>query len=227
MKNITLTLILLFSASSLFAQDCSTFYPFTEGAKTTVTSYDKRERVTNSQEITIVNVQNSGGNLIATANAKLKDKDGELITDTSFDVKCVGDAIEIDIQSMMSPELFSQFEGMETDITGTNIVMPNNMQVGDNLPDAEMSMSVNMSGININMNVDIKNRKVIAKENVTTPAGTFDCFLIEYDTVMRMGMARTIKSKQWIAAGVGLVKQEDYNNGGRMMNRNVLTAFTR
>lgn len=225
MKILKLTLIVVLFQLSAFAQDCSTFYPFTQGTLSTVTSYDKRGNVSASQEISILEVGNSAGLTTATAQARLKDKRGELITETTFNVTCRGDGVEIDIQSMMSPDLFEQFRGMETDISGTNIVLPNTLSVGDELPDAEMIMKIDMGGVNMTMEVSMIDRKVVAEESLTTPAGTFDCYVIEYTTKTKMGMARTGKAKQWIAKGVGLVKQEDYNRNGRVLGRNLLTSF--
>lgn len=226
MKILKLTLIAVLLHLSVVAQDCSTFYPFTEGTVSTVTSYDKRGNVSASQEVTIMGVSTVNGLTTANVKARLKDKNGDLITESTFDVFCNGSELEIDFKSMMSPDLFDQFRGMETEISGTNIIMPNNLTVGDELPDAEMNMKVNMGGINMNMEVTVTNRKVIAQENLTTPAGTFDCYVIEYTTMTKMGMARTGQAKQWVAKGVGMVKQEDYNNRGRILGRNLLTSFS-
>lgn len=227
MRTLKITLVALLISTLNFAQNCDAFYPFTEGAVSTVTSYDKKGKVSGMQEVTITNVGIEGGNTTANATAILKDKKGKKLTETNFDVTCKDSGVEIDIRSMMSPELFDQFEGMDTDITGTNVVIPNNISVGDKLPDAEMQMKIDMSGITMNMNVLMIDREVIAQEKLTTPAGTFDCYVIEYTSKVKMGMARTSKAKQWIAKGVGLVKQEDYNKKGKITGRNLLTSFSK
>ena len=226
MKTLKITLLVLVISGSTFAQDCSTFYPFKEGAVSTVTSYDKKGNAIGSQATTITDVGTINGYKTASAMAILKDKNGDTLTETNFNVTCKNEGIEIDITSMMSPELFEQFKGMETDITGTNIVLPNNLAVGDALPDAEMLMKIDMSGITMNMTVAMTDRKVISQESLTTPAGTFDCYVIEYASKVKMGMAKTGKAKQWIAKGVGLVKHEDYTKKGKITGSSLLTAFS-
>lgn len=225
MRTLKIIVILLFVTATTLAQDCSTFYPFTKGTVATVTTYDKKGKIMATQETTITEVGNINGNTSATASAKLKDKKGELITETNYNVTCKNSGVEIDIASMMSPGLFDQFKGMETNITGTNVVLPNNLAVGDALPDAEMQLNIDMSGIVMNMNVAMTDRKVIAQEPLTTPAGTYDCYVIEYTSRVKMGMAKTSTAKQWIAKGVGLVKQEEYNKKGKITSRSLLTAF--
>jgi hypothetical protein len=70
--------------------------------------------------------------------------------------------------------------------------------------------------MNGHMNIDITNRRVNAKESVTTPAGTWNCFKITYHTkmLMKMGIGIPMNSDitEWYAPGFGVVKSE--SNGG-------------
>ncbi|MFD2312589.1 hypothetical protein ACFSKX_19395, partial [Microbulbifer halophilus] len=108
-----------------------------------------------------------------------------------------------------------------------NVEFPNNLKVGQTLKDANLKMTLNMSGIKMNMTMDMLNRTVDAKESVTTTAGTFDCFVLSYDTEMKMGMKMNFKNKEWIAKGVGVVKSENYNKKGKLMGYSELTSFTK
>ena len=78
------------------------------------------------------------------------------------------------------------------------------------------------------MNIIITDREVVGKETLTTPAGTFECFVISQSNVSK-GMTGTIKrtSKQWIAAGVGVVKTEDYKKNGKLDGYSLLTSFSK
>ncbi|MFT5891771.1 MAG: hypothetical protein ACI9Y7_001878 [Dokdonia sp.] len=79
----------------------------------------------------------------------------------------------------------------------------------------------------MNISVMMIDRKVQNKESITTPAGTFECYVITYTSKMKMGIGRTGSSKQWVAEGVGLVKQEDYNKKGKLTGSNMLTSFSK
>ena len=222
-----MTIIAVFSITILFAQnDCSVFYPFEEGATAEITTYDKRGDIAAKVTYMVSEISQNGGNTTAEMNMDMRDTDGTLITQSTYDVLCNNEGIEIDFKSMFSPQMATQFNDIETEITGTNIVLPNDLTVGQTLPDADMQARINMSGINMNMSVKMQDRKVVGQESVSTPAGTFDCYVISYSNDIKMGINQRGSAKQWIAKGVGLVKQEDYNRRGKVTSSSLLTAFS-
>jgi hypothetical protein len=153
------------------------------------------------------------------------DKKGNGIGDISYDISCDGSGISIDFKSLGNMAMLKQFESMETKITGTNTTLPNSLSVGQELPDSNMNMEISMSGISMKVNTLIKDRKVIGKEKVTTPAGTYNCLILEQTTIADvMGKKISTTSKSWFAEGVGMVKQESYNKG-KLQNKSILTKF--
>jgi hypothetical protein len=200
---------------------CSTYYPFTEGTITEVTSYDKKGKVTAVIEYEVTAADSEK----ATIANKVVDKDGEMIAESTFDMTCSGDGIEIDVRSMYGADLMAQYENMETSITGTDVALPNVLNEGDELPDAVMYISVDMGGLKMGIDVMMLDRRVVGNETVTTPAGDFDCVVIEYNSKIKMGLERNSSAKQWLAKGVGLVQQEDYNKKGKITGSTVLTRF--
>lgn len=222
------TTVFLLTTSMLFSQDnCDTFYPFSEGAHFEYTTYDKKDKPVAFTENDILKVTSNSGTKTATLQSKLKDEKGKIIVDSQYNVVCSGDKVSIDYKSLLSPQVMEQFKDMDYDITGTNLEVPTTLSVGQSLPDANMTLKINMGGMNMNMNVTIEDRKVEGKETVTTPAGTFNCYIISYTTNVKMGMKQSGTSKQWIAEGVGMVKQEDYNKNGKITSSSMLTGFSK
>lgn len=228
MKNKIASFILfLCIAPWVIAQnDCSMYYPLTEGAKFQITSFDKKDRPTAIMDYKVVNVENTAAGKIGTINGIVVDEKGKKMAESEFQVVCKGNKLSVDYTSLLSPQMMDQFSEMEYEISGTNLDWPNDLLIGGTLPDANMTMKIGMSGVNMNMSIDIINRKVLGKENITTPAGTFDCFVITYDTEVNMGIRQKTSSKQWVCEGVGMVKQED-SQKGKIMNSSVLTAFSK
>lgn len=194
-----------------------------------ITAYGDNQKITAIIDYTVRDIGNKEGKETATMNAVVKDNKGKLIADSTYEMSCNGEQVSIDFQSMMNPQLIEQFKNMEMEITGTNLDLPNDLSVGQSLPDASMVIEISISGINMGISTQITNRKVIATESVTTPAGTFDCFVITYDNElnMSMGMNQSSSAKQWISEGVGMVKQEDSNNKGKIISSSLLTSFNR
>ncbi|XMO87377.1 hypothetical protein AAFN75_03660 [Algibacter sp. AS12] len=219
---ITILIGLFFISVSSYSQNaCKAYYPFEEGVTFEITNYSKKGK---KEGVVNYEVTNIVGNT-ATIKTIIYDAKGKEITTTSYDIMCDGNTVSIDFKSMINPDMLKQYKDMEMEVTGTNIELPNDLQIGQSLKDANMNMAINMGGINMNMSVNILNRKVDQKESITTPAGTFNCFALSYDNEMKMGMKMTFKIKEWIAEGVGVVKSESYNKNGKLMGYSELTSF--
>jgi len=214
------TIVISFFAS---AQDaCNAYYPFKEGVKFELTNYNKKEKKESSVKYHVSKID---GNT-ATIEAKVVDNKDKEITTTSYNVTCEGNTISIDFKSMINPDMLKQYKDMDIEFSGTNIELPNDLDVGKKLKDANMVMSINMGGMTMNMTMDIVNRTVETKESITTPAGTFSCFVISYESQVKMGIKTSFTIKEWIAEGVGVVKTESYNKKGKLMGYSELTSIS-
>ncbi|MDO1512128.1 hypothetical protein Q2T41_05605 [Maribacter confluentis] len=222
-----LFLVLLLSITTMIAQDnCSKFYPMTEGVAMEYTNYNKKGKVENVSSFKVVNVSNTGGTTNATMAINLKDNKGKDIYDTDYNLSCTGNMVTLDYESLLPTEMMQQYGDMDIEISGKDIEIPNDLSVGQNLNDANVTMKISMSGINMNMAVDMTNRKVEKKESVTTPAGTYECFVLYSENRSKMMMANQVyPSRVWLSEGVGMVKQETYKKNGDLMSSTMLTSF--
>jgi len=224
LKTLTSFVFILFTSFSLFAQNaCSKYYIFKEGVKFEMTTYNNKDKQTG---IVKYEVKNVTGNTAILKN-ELFDAKGKSVMSSEFGLICDDKGISIDFKSLMNNQVFEQFKemDMDLDISGTNIQIPNNLSPGQTLPDAELIMTMSMASVTIKMEIKITNRKVVGNETISTSAGTFDCILITSDRELKMGMNRTISSKQWLAEGVGMVKSEEYDKKGNLVSKSILTKF--
>lgn len=223
-----LTLVIGFNLAA--AQDgCSKYYPMEEGKSFQYTMYDKKGKTDGVTNYTISKVSTEGETTSATFDFKFTDKKGKELFNSNYEISCSGEGIKIDFESLFPAQMMQQYEdmGVEMDITGTDIQLPNDLSVGQILEDANLSISMNMSGIKMNISVDQTNRKVEKKESVTTSAGTFDCYVITETNISKtMGAAMEMNNKLWLAEGVGMVKQESYKKNGNLVTRMELTKLS-
>ena len=226
------TLILIYSlflvSSTALSQNCSKYYPMEEGTSFQYTMTNKKGKTEGITDYSITNVENTGGVTTATMNMKFTDEKGKEIFVSDYKLSCTGDVVKIDYNSLVPAQMMKQYTdmGMEMEISGTDIELPNNLSVGQGLDDANVAMSIKMPGMNMNIKVDQLNRIVEKKESVNTPAGTYECYVITQDNVSEtMGVKQTMQSKLWLAEGVGMVKQETYNKKGDLMSKSELTSF--
>jgi hypothetical protein len=199
-----------------------------EGTSFQYTMTNKKGKTEGITDYSITNVENTGGVTTASMNMKFTDEKGKEIFVSDYKLSCTGDVVKIDYNSLVPAQMMKQYTdmGMEMEISGTDIELPNNLSVGQGLDDANVAMSIKMPGMNMNIKVDQLNRIVEKKESVNTPAGTYECYVITQDNVSEtMGVKQTMQSKLWLAEGVGMVKQETYNKKGDLMSKSELTSF--
>ena len=230
MKRLSIAVFLSigFIQNGLSQPNCSKYYPMIDGASFEYTNYDKKGKTEGTASYQVIGVSTNADNTLATMAMKLDDKKGKEIYKTDYKFTCTGNMVSIDYKSLIPASMLEQYKGMEMDISGTDLELPNNLSIGQQLSDANVTMKLSMSGITINTTIDLVNRNVEKKENVTTPAGTFNCYVIYTDNkVKAMMVKQAFPSRVWFAEGVGMIKQESYNKNGKLMGSTVLTAYSK
>ena len=90
------------------------------------------------------------------------------------------------------------------------------------LPDYEFVFKLSF----VTMTVKGTERKISGKEKLTTPAGTFDCFIMEETVTSKAMMQKDVeKTVSWYAYGVGLVKENTYDKKGKLVSTTLLNSI--
>jgi hypothetical protein len=227
MKRIILNCVL---GSLLFAgvcaQDCPMYYPDIKGAQLEYKQYDKKGGLTGSSIQKIIDTKKAAGTSEVQIAAESFDAKGKSLGTTQLSARCEGGIYFIDMKNLMGQQSMDAYKDMEMKMEGGSLEMPSSMKAGDLLKNGDMKISFSSGGMTImNMNFSVTNRKVEAVENLTTPAGTFECFKISFDVATKMMVNVKTKGVEWYAKGVGLVKNETYSTDGKLMASNVLTSI--
>ena len=108
---------------------------------------------------------------------------------------------------------------MSGSVEGSAYALPKRLAVGRELPTGESD--TNVGGMKLHQNTTF--HKVVAHEEITVPAGTFDCYVVErqYEAEVS-GMKTKGVTKTWYARGIGTVKSENYYEDGSMQSGAVL-----
>ena len=231
MKKI-LTLLLITNVFLGYSQCENGFFPFREGVKIEMTSYDKKDKEQGKSINEVMLVDGS----TAQVNSEIYDKKGELISEGSFEVICEDNVIKMDFKNFVPEELINQYENMEVTVEGDYINIPADLEVGQDLKEGSGKMTMDMSGgSGLNMTNEIKltfkDRKVTARETIETPAGTFETFKVEQLMITEMemmGMSQTSETSSitWYAEEVGAVRTENYNKKGKLTGYSLLTDYS-
>lgn len=83
------------------------------------------------------------------------------------------------------------------------------------LPDASMKIKATIQGMELEMLLSVKERKMQGKETITVPAGTFECIkFVENQVISLMGQEQVTQVTYWYGKDTGLVKQSTFAMGG-------------
>lgn len=195
-----------------FAQDCDPYFPMDEGAMFELTSYKKKGKVTSVATHQVKEKRTMADGLEAEIETEVVDQKGKEVAKSTYTVKCEEGIFYIDMSTLMPAEQMEAYSDMEMTMEGDYLDFPPDLSVGQELADGELNIQINM-GIPLKMSIIVTDRKVEAKETITTEAGTFDCYKLTYNMQMKVGMRMEFEIVEWYAKGVGMVRSESYRKG--------------
>ncbi len=224
-KSVILILLGLILIPLLNAQKCEFYYPQTKGVELVYKNYDKNGKVTGTSAQKVVDYQETPAGAEATIDVKSTDSKGKT-SESQLKVKCEAGIFYFDMKGYM--QNMSAYQGMDVKVDFQNLEMPASIKAGDKLKDGWIKMDVSNGGMKLmSMETDITDRTVEGKENVTTPAGTFNCYKIKQNMTTKVPMKIESKSITWMAPGAGMIKTESYSSDDKLMGSTVLDAINK
>ena len=217
MKTVFFLISFLFCFSS-FSQDCKNYYYLQNNKTIEVTMYDKKGGANGKLVYVISDVKTLGETISANVNSEVLDKKGKMVAESTSTIKCTGGIMMIDMTMMIPMTQQEQFKLGDAKAENAYIEYPSKLNVGQQLKDGSFTMDVENNGIIQSLVMAVSDRKVEAKESVTTTAGTWDCYKISYKSklsIKTMGMSIPINmdGTEWYAPGFGVVKTESKHGG--------------
>jgi hypothetical protein len=222
MKKMFLLIALFSWAGLVVAQNCTLYFPSDEGSELTYTWYSKPGKAESSSKLTVIKKDETGGKVKMDIAAESFDAKGNSQMKFNYAVWCDGEVFYIDMRNALGSMNLPELEGFK--IETTDMQFPAGMIAGQQLKDASIHLSLE-GPVPMNLVTNITNRRVEARESVTTPAGTFDCYKISYDMFSKVSIVKTEgRVLEWYAPNVGLVRSESYNKKNKLMGFNELTS---
>lgn len=220
-KQLFFVLLLTVTARTLFAQDCKGYYYLQNNAEVEMSVYDAKSNVVARSIYNVLSVRKDAGGVTSDFSATIKDPKGNVIATGKNQFKCNGDNIALDMRMTM-PNL-PQLQNMKVtaDSASAFLSYPSTLKEGQTLPDGSFEMSGSANGMDMSLEYKVTDRKVVAKEKITTPAGSWDCYKISYNMnlamkMMGMSIPMNLAAAEWFAPGFGVVKTESYKDGQLM-----------
>lgn len=225
MKKLVVLLVSVLINAVSFAQ-CNQYYKLKEGTSWTITSYNAKGKLEGKMVQKIVEYQETSSGFEAEMQMIFTDSKGEEAMNNTTTLICKDGVVHFDVKDLVPQAQMEAMQNFDISVEGDGMEIPDNLTTGQQLKDAHVVMHIDASPMKMTFKIDVVDRKVLAEENLHTPAGDFDCFKLSQKTAVKtMGTVET-KSIEWYAKEVGMVKSESYNKKGKMMGYSILTAYT-
>jgi hypothetical protein len=137
------------------------------------------------------------------------EQNGDVMMDLGAAVRCV---------------LQNIFPKANITYTGNAAILPDQMEVGDILPDCHCEVKVSA----LVYHIDVTERVVLRKEKLVTPAGTYDCVVVREHKVEEGLMHHgDVWTDTWYAPGMGFVRHDNYDKKMRLETSEILISDQR
>lgn len=213
-------------AGGAMAQDCTFFFPMTKGTRMVKKSYDGNGNLMGMMTYVVDEVENRQSGLEVEAEYVFTNKNGTIIDKGEVEAFCEDGEFFMEMKEVLSNPSFVTTTNTAMAATDAVINYPNVSQ-GTSPDDVYLDdMTINIYSKNNRKdrkNISIYDREYVTTEQVTTPAGTFDCTKVKYRIKSR-SPKETIEGYgyEWYAPNVGVVRAEEYNDNNALQYYSVL-----
>jgi hypothetical protein len=213
------SIITIASSNRLQAQGCTFYFPSSEGTEIELEHFDKKENSSGITRYKVLKKVVEGDDIKElVVDTEIIIPDSEYQYKRELSMKCEDGRFSIDMESYLSGMNFDAYQDMDMVVESESMYYPASFREGEYLNDGWVSVKISKQDFTIiTIRVDITERKYEGMEEITTPAGTFNCHKISYNSLSKTGFV-TVKGSaiEWFAENVGVVRSETFNKKGKL-----------
>ncbi|HRJ28762.1 MAG TPA: hypothetical protein PLV21_08835 [Cyclobacteriaceae bacterium] len=219
---------LAFLCTIIAYSQCNDYYVLEQGTEWTYENFGKNGKTSGKNQQKVTAYEKIGNGYKATINSVIFSDKGKKLMEGDLEMTCQNGVMIMDMRKFIPEEQQKAFSSYEMKMESENLELPSKLSAGQTLKNGSITMTATGSPIPMNMSVQITDRKVVGKETITTPAGTFDCYKItsKSTTQSKMGVSMSFEfaTTEWIAEKVGMVKSESFDKNGKSAGYTLLVS---
>jgi len=227
MKKLIIPILLLFGSTLSSIAQCNDYYQIENGSEWEMETYNAKGKLSAKNHQKVSSYDKTASGFKAIIHSTMYNDKGKEMSAGDLEMSCQQGTILIDMRNFINQDQMKAFGNAEMKIEGDALEVPSKLSAGQALKDGTLILTAVGTPIPMTMTINITNRKVVSKESITTPAGTFDCYKITSTMNMqnKMGVTMnfTFSATDWIAPKVGMVKTESYDKNGKLNGYTILT----
>lgn len=196
------------------------FLSLRKGGAMTYESKNGKGRMVGRIRNTVTNIVGGPGAFAVETLAEAFDDRGRPVEGAAIALRVV---VKDGVMYVDPKAMFDALPGMEgLQISGVAMKVPSSLAVGQTIDDASVTIKMGMMGGSVTMT----DGRVVARETLTTPAGTFDCFKVSQKIrTSMMGVDAETTALTWYARGVGEVRKQSVDARGQVVDTQELVEI--
>ncbi|GAB3250577.1 hypothetical protein GCM10027347_08440 [Larkinella harenae] len=230
MKTVLLLFVIGLFSLTASAQDCLGM-KFKSGASYEIQSFNPKDKLVNRMVYTVKDVRKEGGSTVVNVAVQSFDDKGKPAPEMAVTYTCTGTELIADLSGMIMATN-DAMKDMEVRVKENKLVYPKQLGEGNKLPDGVLTAEMYQKGNKV-MDIDfnIVNRMVDGKENLTTPAGTFNAYKVSSEVnmtnrAMGIPIRANFRSISYRADDVLFdLKTETYSKNGKLRGYTMMTKL--
>jgi len=222
-KTVFILLFSLFVINSVVSQDnCKAYLP-PEGTTLVYANLNKKGKQTSTTTTKVISVKEVDGVTIYRVHQLISDGKEKNDMENEFEYQCDGNKFIIDMETVLNAEQMKAFEGGKVVAEVENMYIPGELEEGMELNDGHIKMEVYVEPLTTKVTARAFYRKVVGKEIIETPAGTFEAWKIDGNIESKFAFMRfAFRVIEWYVPDVGVVKSETYDDRERFVGSTLL-----
>lgn len=237
MKHLVFLFIIFYlSLFNVSAQDNSSgLFPSKNSTEWELLTYGRKKQLISKTANYFKFIDSTDGYFNGNVYSTLYDADGKKLTQYHYSLISTKGDLTINIISMMAEDQHIYYAKFDMAVYQDEpLFIPANPTVNQTLPNGKLASNIlnkKTGAVQETLVLDAVNRKVLAKESVTVPAGVFECYKISTTinilaTVMNVPFKNHFTMYEWYAPGIGIVKSEGYDKKGELACYSVLSKHS-
>lgn len=207
--------------------NCKPYVPTEKGTIWEITNYSAKGKASGKIVYELLDKIENGNDVTFKIKTVTYDKKEEEIYTNTFEAKCIDGKFDFDMAFKMDGGALRAYENMDVQVDASKFEIPSfNAAAGTKLDDGSLEIKVGTGDIAMfKMTILVTDRIVEAIEEISTPAGKFNCIVLSQKISTKMMIRVQGSSKEWYAENIGMVRSESYNKKGKLMGYSELTKL--
>ncbi len=224
MKKFNLFLVITFCFSTVYAQEDLGYFHQNEGESLKYNNYDENNKLLRTSIKTVLRKNVIKNGIKVDYVEKIKPV-GEATITQYFSAHCINGQILLDVVNWLRSN--PKYQSMNIEVKGDEAYFPTNPKVGDRFEEVDFDLHLTKGKLPImSFDIHVFDRKIVALEDVQTPAGKFKALKYEQNIeVSTIFMKLKRKSIEWYTKEYGVIKMITLNEAMQVRSTYILTEI--